>query len=201
MRCSSQRSRAETQVQQSEEAGAGLGHPETEGEPGQPEYTEVESILNKRVRGGTTQYKVKWKGWNNRYKCWRDQSDLECQGLIDKYEEAYLGLSQPEVMQCVLALVLSLATAGAVADDKVQESVDVQAESLHSQLPGLDSSEAVRRLMGRQQLEGAAHEFVPGYEKELQHMIDRRLRVLSPEEAVRVRAHSPGVSMRMLLGV
>ena len=42
--------------------------------------------------------------------------------------------------------------------------------------------------MGRQQLEGAAHEFVPGYEKELQHMIDRRLRVLSPEEAVRVRA-------------
>ena len=47
--------------------------------------------------------------------------------------------------------------------------------------------------MGRQQL--------PGYEKELQHMIDRRMRVLIPEEAVRVRAHIPVVSMGMLLGV
>ena len=96
--------RAETQVQQSEEAGAGLGHPEIEDEPGQPEYSEVESVLNKRVKGDTTQYKVKWKGWNNRYNCWRDQSDLECKELIDKYEDAYLGLSQPEVMQCVLSI-------------------------------------------------------------------------------------------------
>ena len=55
--------------------------------------------------------------------------------------------------------------------------------------------------MDRQSLEGAVHEFVPGYEKELQHMIDRRLRVLSPEEAIRVRAHSPVASIRMLLGV
>ena len=35
--------------------------------------------------------------------------------------------------------------------------------------------------MSREQLEGAAHEFVPGYEKELQRMIVRRMRVLSPE--------------------
>ena len=69
-------------------------------------------------------------------------------------------------MQCVLALVLRLATAGAVVDDRVQESVDVQTEDLHCQLQGLDSLEAVRRLTGRQQSEGAAHEFVPGYEKE-----------------------------------
>ena len=32
-------------------------------------------------------------------------------------------------------------------------------------------------------------------------MIDRRLRALSPEEAVKVRAHSLVVSMKMLLGV
>ena len=51
-------------MQQSE--GAGLGHPEKEGESSQPEYTEVESVLNKRVKGGTVQYKVKWKGWSNR---------------------------------------------------------------------------------------------------------------------------------------
>ena len=104
-------------------------------------------------------------------------------------------------MQCVLTLVLSLATAGAVADDRMHESIDVHTEGLHCQLQGLGSLEAVRRLMGRRLLEGAAHEFVPGYERELQHTIDRRLRMLSPEEAVRVRAHSPVVSMKMLLGV
>ena len=32
-------------------------------------------------------------------------------------------------------------------------------------------------------------------------MVDRRLRVLSPEEAARVRAHSTVVSTRVLLGV
>ena len=85
-------------MQRSEEADAGLGHPEIEDEPDQPEYTEVESIMNKRVKGGTTQYKAKWKGWNRIYNYRRDQSDLECQELIDKYEEAYLGLSQPEVI-------------------------------------------------------------------------------------------------------
>ena len=149
----------------------------------------------------TREYKVKWKGWNNRYNCWRDQSDLECQELIDKYEEAYLGLSQPEVLQCVMALVLSLGTAGAVADDRVQQAVEVPTQGLHSQLHGLDSAEAVRRLMSRQQLEGQPQEFVPGYEKELQHMLDRRLRLLGPEEEARVRQTSPIVSMRILLGV
>ena len=133
-------------MQQPEEAGTGLDHPEKEGESSQPEFSEIESILDKRVKGGVVQYRVKWKGWNNRYNCWRDQSDLECTELIDKYEEAYLSLSQPEAMQCVLALVLSLATAGAAADDRVQEAVEVQRESLHSQLQGLDSAGAVRRL-------------------------------------------------------
>ena len=190
---------AEAEVQQPESAGTEVQQPEEAGAG--PEFSEIESVLDKRVRGGVVQYKVKWKGWNNRYNCWRDQSDLECTELIDKYEEAYLSLSQPEAMQCVLALVLSLATAGAVADDRVQEAVEVQLESLHRQMLGLDSVEAVRRLMVKQQLGGCAQDFVPSYEKELQHMIDRRLRVLSPEEEVRVRANSPVVSMRMLLGV
>ena len=55
--------------------------------------------------------------------------------------------------------------------------------------------------MSRPQLEGQPQEFVPGYEKELQHMLDRRLRLLGPEEEARVRQTSPIVSMRMLLGV
>ena len=83
----------------------------------------------------------------------------------------------------------------------MQEAVEIQTKGLHSQLRGLDSAEAVRRLMSRQQLEGQPREFVPGYEKELQHMIDTRLRFLSPGERARVRVNNQAVSMRMLLGV
>ena len=39
----------------------------------------------------------------------------------------------------------------------------------------------MRRLMVKQQSGGCAQDFVHGYEKELQHMLDRRLMVLSPE--------------------
>ena len=97
-------------------------------------------MLDKRVKGGVVQYKIEWKSWNNRYNCWRDQSDLEsveCQELIDKYEEAHLGLGQPEVMQCVLALMVSLATAGAVSDSGVQQAMTAD------QLQGYDVEEAV----------------------------------------------------------
>ena len=54
-------------------SGAGLGHPEIEGEPGQPEYSEVEGVLNKRVKGGTRsesdiRYKVLWIGEIGKHK-------------------------------------------------------------------------------------------------------------------------------------
>ena len=187
--------------------------PEGTGIESSPDSAEVEKVLDKRAVGGTVQYKIKWKGWNNRYNCWRDQSDLECQELIDEYEEAYLGLSQPKVMQCVLALFLSLGTAGAAADDRVQRALEIQQQHLRqssqafsvaesqgvSALGGLDAVEAVSRLMGRQSLSGEPSEFVPGYEKELNHMMDKRLRLLDSEEEARVRASSPVVSMRMLL--
>ena len=149
---------AGAQVQQPKETGhgAGLGQPEVEGGPGQPECSEVESVLYKRVEGGTTQYKAKWEGWDNRYNCWRGQGGLGCKGLVDKYKDAYLGLGQPKVVQCVLALVLSLATvtAGVVADGRVQGLVDVQTKDLHCQLQGLGSLEAVGGAHGQATVRG-----------------------------------------------
>ena len=53
--------------------------------------------------------------------------------------------------------------------------------------------------MNRQSVEGRPADFVPGYKRELRHMMDKRLRLLSKEEEARVRVSSPIVSMRMIL--
>ena len=60
--------------------------------PFKPGYAEVEGIVDRRQHKGILQYKVKWKGWNNRYNCWRDEGELECSGLIDRYNDVNVGL-------------------------------------------------------------------------------------------------------------
>ena len=95
------------------------------GESG-PDSAEVETVVDKRTVRGAVQYKVKWKGWNNRYNCWRGLEGLQCQELIDRYEEACLGLSRAEVSKKVVALLYSLAVAGAVAQNRLQVAAEVQ---------------------------------------------------------------------------
>ena len=51
---------------------------------------EVESIVDKRTRKGVVQYKVKWLGWDNRYSCWKDTSELDCPDLIEEYEAQFV---------------------------------------------------------------------------------------------------------------
>ena len=43
---------------------------------------EVESVVASRKRSGVKQYKVKWKGYNNRHNVWRDADELQCAELI-----------------------------------------------------------------------------------------------------------------------
>ena len=52
-----------------------------------------------------------------------------------------------------------------------------------------------------QNLEGAAAEFLPGYETEIQQMLRRRLRLLGPAEATRVSREYIIGKLRMLLGL
>jgi hypothetical protein len=175
------------------EEGAGEGTESAgEGEgTGDPDQYEVEGIVNKREKGGVTQYKVKWKGYNNRHNCWRDEEDLACQELIDKYNQAYLGLSQQQVCKMYILIAMCLAVSG---------SVGVQAYAVEGlAMTDGEVNEAVARLMSRQQLEGEVSSFVPGYCKELEHMMGRRLRLLSAWEETKVRHSHPIVSLRMLL--
>ena len=53
--------------------------------------------------------------------------------------------------------------------------------------------------MVKQNLEGIAAEYLPGYKTEIQQMLRRRLRLLGPAEATRVSREYSLVKLRMLL--
>ena len=88
-------------------------------------------------------------------------------------------------------MAMCLATSGSV------ESAAYTIEELG--MAETEVKEAVSRLVNRQQLEGEVASCVPGYCKELEHMMSRRLRLLSSVGEARARHNHPVVSLRMLL--
>ena len=54
-------------------------------------------------------------------------------------------------------------------------------------------------LIDRQKLEGSVDDWIEGYKKEVKHMLTRRLRLLGPSEAMRVRREHALGRLRMLL--
>ena len=47
---------------------------------------EVERVVAVKQKGGSTWYKIKWKGYNNKYNVWRPESELDCGELIADFE-------------------------------------------------------------------------------------------------------------------
>merc|ERR1712228_111644 len=50
------------------------------------EYT-VEKILDKRIRGGKTEYLIKWEGYPDSENTWEPEDNLDCPDLISAFEE------------------------------------------------------------------------------------------------------------------
>ncbi|XP_023174142.1 polycomb group protein Pc [Drosophila hydei] len=48
----------------------------------------AEKIIQKRVRKGVVEYRVKWKGWNQRYNTWEPEVNILDRRLIDIYEQS-----------------------------------------------------------------------------------------------------------------
>lgn len=48
----------------------------------------VEKILGKRVISGKTEYFLKWKGYPDEENCWEHEENLECDGIINEYENS-----------------------------------------------------------------------------------------------------------------
>ncbi|KAG0723307.1 Chromobox 5 [Chionoecetes opilio] len=51
----------------------------------EPEEYEVESVVDHRVRGRFTEYKVRWKGFGPREDSWVPEAELSCDNLLNKY--------------------------------------------------------------------------------------------------------------------
>ncbi|CAF0780754.1 unnamed protein product [Rotaria sp. Silwood1] len=49
---------------------------------------QVETILDKRIRGTKTEYLLKWKGYSNEDNTWEDESHLNCPALIKDFEKS-----------------------------------------------------------------------------------------------------------------
>ena len=171
-----------------------LGEPDPESEGDEPtadsggeaQQYEVERVLHERKRNGAVQYKVKWKGYINRHNSWVDESDLDCSDLVREYHQSKVGLTQIEVVAMMASILSATGAANAMMETE-------------SPLPGLDTQRAVEVLLRRQSLRHEASEFKEGYETELRHMLEKRLTLLTPEEAREIVGKEHIVPMKMQL--
>lgn len=46
---------------------------------------QVEAVVDHRVRGRFTEYKVRWKGFGPRDDSWVPEAELNCDDLLNKY--------------------------------------------------------------------------------------------------------------------
>ncbi|KAK8395312.1 hypothetical protein O3P69_006181 [Scylla paramamosain] len=51
----------------------------------EPEEYEVEAVVDHRVRGRFTEYKVRWKGFGPKDDSWVPEAELNCDNLLNKY--------------------------------------------------------------------------------------------------------------------
>uniref|UniRef100_A0A0A1X322 Polycomb group protein Pc n=1 Tax=Zeugodacus cucurbitae TaxID=28588 RepID=A0A0A1X322_ZEUCU len=55
----------------------------------------AERIIQKRVRKGVLEYRVKWKGWNQRYNTWEPEVNILDRRLIEIYEQSNRSSNTP----------------------------------------------------------------------------------------------------------
>ncbi|XP_047500564.1 M-phase phosphoprotein 8-like isoform X2 [Penaeus chinensis] len=64
----------------------------------EPEEFEVEAVVDHRVRGRFTEYKVRWKGFGPKDDSWVPEAELNCDTLLNKYFKT-AGAKQEEVYE------------------------------------------------------------------------------------------------------
>ncbi|XP_058982328.1 polycomb group protein Pc-like [Musca domestica] len=55
----------------------------------------AERIIQKRIRKGVVEYRVKWKGWNQRYNTWEPEVNILDRRLIEIYEQGNKSSNTP----------------------------------------------------------------------------------------------------------
>lgn len=57
---------------------------------------QVERIVDHRVKGKYTEYKIRWKGFGPQEDVWLDEGDLNCPKLIKVYKKNAKTKKEPE---------------------------------------------------------------------------------------------------------
>ncbi|KAB7495554.1 Heterochromatin protein 1 [Armadillidium nasatum] len=70
--------------------------PAPRGVPPKQEHFEVERIVDHRVKGKYTEYKIRWKGFGPQEDVWLDEGDLNCPKLIKTYKKNPKVKNEPE---------------------------------------------------------------------------------------------------------
>ena len=165
----------------------------------------VEKIIRKRGRGEHLEYLVKYGGYSNRYNRWLGAQELEgCKHLIldfvnrekERKERSKKGKpGRPKKAKAMSATgAFTLLMAMMVTDAVTNKDTDLV------RLPGLNALQAVEECLRKQpSCKGTPEDYVEGYEREISHMLSKRLRLVQGAEEEHVRQHHQLVSMRMNL--
>ena len=156
---------------------------------------EVEKITDRKVVKGEFSYTVKWKGYINRHRVWRRESELKCDDLIAQYESERAEKAVRSMAKRRSDRLKGRSGHGLMAYMLSTAEIS-QGEGVLS-LPDDDTALEVQYLHWKQGLDGDASELIQGYDKEMDQMLRRRLRFITdPTEGARVVKEHPKVPLR-----
>lgn len=57
---------------------------------------QVEKIVGHREKGGTTVFRIRWKGWAAKDDTWQEEDDLNCGAILKKYKATMKATASPK---------------------------------------------------------------------------------------------------------
>ena len=137
-----------------------------------PEVYVVDKVVNVRVKSGEVEYKVRWQGYTTKEDTWEPADNLLQHGAQEAVAK-YHAKNPDKVGKKVLCYMI-----------------------MHIEYVSEDEK-AVESLMRQHRLKGTVSDWLPGYKKELETVIGKRLREVTGDEYKRVLKTEKVVKLRM----
>ena len=156
---------------------------------------EAEKILNKRVGpDGRTMYLLKWKGYERKYNSWEPEGALDgCPKLVKRFNK-----ERRAAKRCTVARGAALREMRVAAMEAALRAPELPTEAACADQKYQDLM-AVSELLLKQGATGTPEEWIPGYRRELDSVVERRLSPMPKSEQARVMKENLVVKLRMIL--
>lgn len=96
---------------------------------------QVEKIVGHREKGGTTVFRIRWKGWAAKDDTWQEEDDLNCGAILKKYKATLKATASPKK--------------SAAASPKKQGRASLTAAAKKSPKKGVAAGKVTKKKMGR----------------------------------------------------